>query len=257
MDLLKFRPRLGRIGDRAKPMLPIERRVPRVALLIDGDNVSSKVLPRVLEQVSRLGKATIKRVYLNVAGGGRTWLNVAPIRAIVPVHVQPVSDGKNAADIALVVDAMDILHSGNADAFVIVSSDADFTHLATRISDTGRKVHGLGTQQTPQAFQRACSSFKLTEELELKGVGGALAASRWMLEPSDAEALLVLAVLRIGGGRDVVPLSDLGNHLRRFEPGFDPRVFRRRTLKELLMSLETMEIVAMPPGFGVRLRIQG
>lgn len=140
-------------------MLRVQRRVPRIALLIDGDNISPKVMPRLLERVCLLGTPTVKRVFMNLSGGGSRWSGAVAARSLVPVHVQPVTDGKNAADIALTVHAMDLLHSGRVDAFAMASSDADFTRLATRIREHGCAVHGFGMKQTPQPFQRACTTF--------------------------------------------------------------------------------------------------
>ena len=251
-----LRPIAGPVETVASFLTP-KRRVPRVALLIDGDNISPKVMPRLLERVLLLGKPTVKRVFMNLSGGGARWSGAVAARSLVPVHVQPVSDGKNATDIALTIYAMDLLHSDRVDDFAIVSSDADFARLATRITEHGCVVHGFGVKQTPESFQRACSDFTFLETLVLKGVGGPLKSARWMLEPSDAEPLLVLAVLRMGGGKRFVSLSELGNHLARYEPEFDPRVFRRRSLRELLVSLESMDVQPLSPGYGVRLKIEG
>ena len=229
----------------------------KVAVLIDGDNVSPRVVPALFNHVARIGDPTVRRVYTNIAGKGNKWSPTMGDRSLSPVHVSSVSLGKNAADIALTVDAMDLLNSGRVNAFAIVSSDADYTRLATRIREEGHVVHGYGDAHTPASFQRACSSFKFFNELGPGGASGAGGAGKWKLAPTDAEATLVLAVLRLGGGLVDVDLSKLGEHLRRHEPHFDPRVYRCRTLGELLGKLESFDVVTSSGVKSVRLRIGG
>lgn len=229
----------------------------KVALLIDGDNVSPKVVPALHNHVARFGDLTVRRVYTNIVGKGSKWLPAMGDRSLSPVHVSSVRSGKNAADIALTVDAMDLLNFGRVNAFAIVSSDADYTRLATRIREQGYAVYGYGNAQTPSTFQRACSSFMFFDELSAFGASGVGAAGKWKLAPTDAEATLVLAVLRLGGGLSDVDLSKLGEYLRRYEPRFDPRVFRCRTLGELLEKLESFEVTTNSGMKSVRLRIDG
>jgi uncharacterized protein (TIGR00288 family) len=215
---------------------------PKVAVLIDGDNVSPKIVSALFNHIACIGDPTTRRVYVNVAGRGNKWSAAMADQSLSPVHVSSVSSGKNAADIALTIDAMDLIHSKRADAFVIVSSDADYTRLATRIREAGYAIHGYGAAHTPVSFQRACSSFMHLEELGTGAASGAGRAGKWKLAPTDAEATLVLAVLRLGGGSDAVDLSRLGEYLRRHEPYFDPRVFRCRTLSELVDKLESLDL---------------
>jgi uncharacterized protein (TIGR00288 family) len=229
----------------------------KVAVLVDGDNISPKIVPQLFNHVARIGEPTVKRVYANMTGTGARWSGAVVGRSLSPVHVSSVSQGKNAADIALCVDAMDLLHSKRVDAFAIVSSDSDFTRLATRIREDGLEVHGFGASHTPMSFQRACTSFLFVEELVLKGASGVLGSAKWKLVPTDAEALLVLAVLRLGDGMRAVDLSELGDYLRRNEPQFDPRVFRCRTLGELVDKLESFDVVSELGKKLVRLRIGG
>lgn len=228
-----------------------------VAVLIDGDNVSPKIVLALFNHIARIGDPTVRRVYTNIAGSGNKWSPVMAGRSLSPVHVSSVSPGKNAADIALTIDAMDLLHSGRVDAFAIVSSDADFTRLATRIREEGYAVHGYGDAQTPASFQRACSSFLFLSELGAGGESSPGGAGKWKLAPTDAEATLVLAVLRLGGGSADVNLSRLGEHLRRHEPHFDPRVYRCRTLGELVDKLDAFDVVTNSGVKFVRLRIKG
>lgn len=227
----------------------------KVAVLIDGDNVSPKIVPALFNHIARIGDPTVRRVFVNVAGRGAKWSAAIVDRSLSPVHVSSVSTGKNAADIALTIDAMDILRNRRVDAFVIVSSDSDYARLATRIREEGHAVHGYGAAHTPVSFQRACSSFMHLEELGVGGASGAGRAGKWKLAPTVAEATLVLAVLRLGGGEEDVDLSRLGEYLRRHEPHFDPRVFRCRTLGELVDKLESFDLISDSGSKFVRLRI--
>ena len=230
---------------------------PKLAVLIDGDNVSPKMVPQLFNQLARVGDPTVRRVYVNVANRSAAWLGAMAIRSLSPVHVSTVSPGKNASDIALTVDAMDLLHAKRVDGFAIVSSDADFTRLAVRIREHGLAVHGYGASHTPVSFQWACTSFGFIEELVLKGASGAPASGKWTLAPTDAEALLVLAVLRLGDGKAEVDLSRLGEYLRQHEPQFDPKVFRCRSLGDLVGKLESFDLISDGERKAVRLRIGG
>ena len=226
-----------------------------VAVLIDGDNVSPRIIPALFNHIARIGEPTVRRVYVNIAGRGAKWSAAIADQSLSPVQVSSVSSGKNAADIALTIDAMDLVHSKRVKTFVIVSSDADFTRLATRIREQGYVVHGYGAAHTPVSFQRACSSFMHLEELMTRGASTAGGAGKWKMAPTDAEATLVLAVLRLGGGSDDVDLSKLGEYLRRHEPCFDPRVYRSRTLGELVDKLESFDLVSDTGRRMVRLRL--
>lgn len=229
----------------------------KIAVLIDGDNVGPKIAPQLFNHLARVGEPTVKRVYMNIVGGGGKWASTMGDQSLSAVHVSNVSQGKNAADIALSVDAMDLIYSKKVDAFAIVSSDSDFTRLAMRIREEGLAVHGFGAAHTPVSFQRACTTFMFIEELVLKGAQGTLGSAKWKLAPTDAEAMLVLAVLRLGDGVRDVDLSELGSYLRQHEPQFDPRVFRCRTLGELVDKLDSFDVISDPGGKSVRLRIGG
>jgi hypothetical protein len=228
---------------------------PRVAVLIDGDNISPKVISLLFNHIAGIGDPIVRRVYSNLSGGSGRWGSAAADRSLRIVHVPSVSDGKNATDIALTIDAMDTLSAGRVDAFAIVSSDSDFTPLATRIRESGSDVHGYGAAHTPAAFQRACSSFTFLEELLFNGKGQTTMSARWTLAPSQAEALLVLAVLRLGGATREVSLSELGAHLKRYEPHFDPKQFKCKGLGSLVEKLDSLEVLHGVNGNTVRLKV--
>src|SRR3954454_2131200 len=132
----------------------------RIAVLIDADNIPYHTIKDVLEEVAKYGTPTFKRIYgdwtkPNVIG----WKNVLLEHAIIPVQQYSYTQGKNATDSAMIIDAMDILYSGKVDGFCIVSSDSDFTRLATRLREAGMKVFGIGQRKTPSPFIVACDKF--------------------------------------------------------------------------------------------------
>ena len=138
----------------------------KLAVLIDADNVPYKNVKEMLEEISRNGTPTIKRIYADwtkptVSG----WKNVLLENAITPIQQYSYTTGKNATDAALIIDAMDILYSNNVDGFCIVSSDSDFTRLATRLREAGKYVVGMGEKKTPTPFISACEKFKYLEVL--------------------------------------------------------------------------------------------
>jgi hypothetical protein len=142
-------------------------RPPLLAVLIDADNISAKYAEAMFDEIASLGEASIRRIYGDFAGGGpQGWTKdkLANL-AIVPHQQFANTTGKNASDIALVIDAMDILHSGRFDGFVLISSDSDFTRLASRIREQGLDVYGMGMRKTPAAFVKACKRFIYVENL--------------------------------------------------------------------------------------------
>ncbi len=139
----------------------------RLAVLIDGDNISHQNIKAMMEEIARYGNPTIKRIYgdwtqPNLAG----WKNILLDYAITPMQQFGYTSGKNATDSAMIIDAMDILYSERVDGFCLVSSDSDFTRLATRLREAGKVVYGIGEQKTPNAFIAACDRFIYLEILE-------------------------------------------------------------------------------------------
>src|ERR671918_2244867 len=138
----------------------------KIAILIDGDNAQSSLLPQMLVETGRHGQVTVRRIY-----GDWTTINMNSWKEILNYHAfQPIQQfrytiGKNATDSAMIIDAMDILHLGVVDGFCLVSSDSDYTRLATRIRETGIFVMGIGEKKTPKAFVNACDLFVYTENL--------------------------------------------------------------------------------------------
>ena len=142
----------------------MEQNERRFAVLIDADNVSPKYIKYILDEVSDVGIATYKRIYGDWTDNEkRSWKNVLLDWSVNPIQQYSYTAGKNATDSAMIIDAMDILYSGNVDGFCLVSSDSDFTKLAQRLREAGMFVMGIGEQKTPKAFRAACDTFKLLE----------------------------------------------------------------------------------------------
>jgi uncharacterized protein (TIGR00288 family) len=140
-----------------------------IAMLIDADNSPSKFIQKILTELASYGKVNIRRAYGNWASSNmHGWQAVIHDHAIRPIQQYDLTKGKNATDIALTIDAMDILYTKNADAFCIVTSDCDFTPLATRILSEGKFVIGFGQRKTPSAFVNACSTFLFLDEEQKK-----------------------------------------------------------------------------------------
>src|SRR5246500_3046730 len=146
--------------------MPSELRSPRLAVLIDADNASAKIADGLFEEIAKIGEARVRRIYGDFSSGrSKAWTDVLSKHAIIPQQQFAYTTGKNASDITLVIDAMDLLHSGRFEGFCLVSSDSDFTRLASRLREQGADVYGLGKQDTPESFRQACRKFIYTENL--------------------------------------------------------------------------------------------
>ena len=148
----------------------VEEKSARLAVLIDADNASAQTIKAILEETTKFGEATVKRIYGNFVGDRGKWKVVINEYAIKPMQQFAYTKGKNATDGFMIIDAMDLLYTNRFDGFCIVSSDSDFTALAVRLKEQGVTVYGFGKEQTPEAFRNACSQFIYVENLlpELK-----------------------------------------------------------------------------------------
>lgn len=136
----------------------------KIAMFIDGDNAEAKLFEKIFAEVSKWGMTTIRQIYGDMASNNlKSWKDVLPLYAILPVHQPPYTTHKNSTDTALIIDAMDILHDDLVDIFCIVSSDSDYTKLAMRIRKSGKFVIGVGRKDTPISFRNACDKFIDTE----------------------------------------------------------------------------------------------
>lgn len=218
-----------------------------LAVLIDADNAQASIASELLAEVSSYGTATVKRAY----GDWTTphlsgWKEVLHNLAIQPVQQFRFTIGKNATDAALIIDAMDLLHGGTVDGFCLVSSDSDFTRLATRIREAGLAVYGFGERKTPKPFVAACDRFVFTENLRpAAAVSSDLASPQEPLQPGLSSA--VNAAAREDGW---AALSTVGSLLVKASPSFDPRNYGYQKLGELVRKQSYLELKSVPAGDG-------
>lgn len=212
----------------------------RVAILIDGDNAQASLIEQILVEAGKFGNATIRRVYGDwTTPNMNSWKDILNIHAFQPIQQFRYSVGKNATDSAMIIDAMDILHSNHVDGFCLVSSDSDYTRLATRIRESGLLVVGIGEKKTPRAFVSACNVFIYTENLKRKrqpSSGNGRKKTSHLNEQERELAELVSQAMDMVGSDDEgwTRLSEIGTALRRIDPGFDPRSFGHRQLSQLV-----------------------
>ena len=205
-----------------------------MAVLVDGDNAQPSLIEEVLAEAVKYGTTTVRRIYgdwttPNMAG----WKTALQGYAFQPLQQFRYTTGKNATDSALIIDAMDLLHSGRIDGFCIVSSDSDFTRLATRIREHGLFVMGIGEPKTPKAFVNACDVFVHTTNL--------LSEEKPKTKPDEAEEIDWTKVVRqavVAAARDDgwAFLGAVGVLVRKLDPAFDPRTYGKRQLSALVRS---------------------
>lgn len=220
--------------------------VPRLAVLIDADNTSPNWAEAIFEEVATLGEASVRRIYGDFSNQQLSgWNKKLENFAVLPHQQFAYTKGKNSSDITLVIDAMDLLHTGRFDGFVLVSSDSDFTRLASRIREQGLDVFGIGRENTPEAFRKACKRFIFVENLledDLEDGKAAKAAQpRRKQQPSKAVPL-IRAAMRGQDEEDWIPLSVIGNHIHAANPDFDPRTYGCAKLSDLLEKTGLFEV---------------
>lgn len=222
--------------------MPADNRSPRLAVLIDADNTSAKIVDGLFEEIATLGEASVRRIYGDFSGThSKAWAEVLAKYAIIPQQQFAYTVGKNASDITLVIDAMDLLHSGRFGGFCLVSSDSDFTRLAARIREEGVDVFGFGEQKTPESFRQACRRFIYTENLMPTPPGAATAGKPLESLASASRTLQrVIAEIDVEGGW--VPLGQIGSQLANFAPDFDPRSFGFKKLSDLVRKIDAFEL---------------
>ncbi len=235
----------------------------RLALLIDGDNAQPSLIEKMLAEASKYGTITVRRTYgdwttSNMGG----WKDSLQTYAIQPIQQFRYTIGKNATDSAMIIDAMDLLHSGTVDAFCLVSSDSDYTRLAIRLREDGKFVVGIGKMQTPEPFVRACDLFVYTENLvkpapavveakpasRKKGKGASVKKTpqggtepvEEVVEPKkvnrgeEARSILSQAFDMVVQDDGWATLSDLGKALRKLDPAFDFRTYGYSQLSKMI-----------------------
>jgi uncharacterized LabA/DUF88 family protein len=224
-----------------------EKRPERLAVLIDADNTPSKIVNGLFEEIAKIGDAAVRRIYGDFSGTQLgSWAKVLANHAIIADQNFANTSGKNATDIALVIAAMDFLHSGRFDGFCLVSSDSDFTRLASRIREQGFHVYGFGEQKTPASFVQACHRFIYTENLAPVAATPELAAStptqKPLHPPSKARPLIHKAITQLDVEGGWVALGGVGSQLTKLAPDFDPRSYGFAKLSSLVEKAGGFEI---------------
>lgn len=224
----------------------------KIALLVDGDNAQSKLLNLILEEASKYGKVTVRRVYGDwTTPHMNNWKACLNELAFSPIQKFSYTSGKNSTDSALIIDAMDILHDELVDGFCIVSSDSDYTGLAKRIREEGIFVMGIGEKKTPNAFVKSCEIFTYVENLEVitepetPEVKAEKPAKK--TDGHDKPRLnmkLISKAFDISANEsDEAYISTIGFNLRKLDPSFDCRTYGYKTLTQLFKSLKGFELV--------------
>jgi uncharacterized LabA/DUF88 family protein len=225
----------------------IEKKDLNLAVLIDADNIPHSNIKEMLDEIAKLGVPTIKRIYgdwtkQTVSG----WKKALLEHAIQPIQQYSYTTGKNATDSAMIIDAMDILHSQKVDGFCLVSSDSDFTRLATRLRESGNVVIGIGEKKTPHPFIVACDKFIYIEIIGDKKVRKPSPTSRETpskdtgVDPIDADFIRLLksTVEDIADDDGWAFLAEVGSLLMKKKPDFDPRNYGFSKLTPLIKSLK-------------------
>jgi hypothetical protein len=250
-----------------------EARAPRLAVLIDADNVPAGYAEAIFEEIAALGEASVRRIYGDWSATRLSaWAKRVAALGLVADQQFSNTKGKNASDIGLVIAAMDFLHSGLFDGFVLVSSDSDFTRLAARIREQGLDVYGIGEKKTPEAFRMACKRFIYVENLmgneavpevaprevakPERGTGmmpdlPIEAAGRAPKEPPAKAIPLIIAAMRaIDPEGEWYSLGQIGQYITQASPDFDTRTYGSAKLSDLVRKISRFEV---KPGPGSQL----
>lgn len=219
-----------------------------MAVLIDGDNIPSNNVKEMMEEIAKYGNPTIKRIYGDWTRPGlNRWKNLLLENAITPIQQYAYTTGKNATDSAMIIDAMDILYSNKVDGFCLVSSDSDFTKLATRLREAGMLVIGIGEKKTPNPFIVACDKFIYIEILERREEEDKVErktrpkSSYENISKKDIN-LIASSIRDLSDEDGWAFLGDVGGLIQKKRPNFDSRNYGFDKLTPLIKSIGTFEI---------------
>ena len=227
----------------------------KVAVLIDADNAQLSKLSAILDEISAHGHVLIKRAYgdwsIDALKNWKTPLNEL---AIQPIQQFAYTTGKNATDASMIIDAMDLLYSEKIDAFALVSSDSDFTKLASRLRESEKFVFGVGEKKTPVSFRNACDDFIFTENLEAGQVSKSGKPKQEQSSAGNGAEELIPAMLKAWelyqNDDGWVNVSPVGNFLKRAKPDFDPRTYGAAKVTDIVSSLPTVFEMTRQKGKG-------
>lgn len=243
-------------------------RAPRLCVLIDADNVPASYAEAIFEEIASLGEASVRRIYGDWSAMRlNAWAKKVASLGLVADQQFSNTKGKNASDIGLVISAMDFLHSGLFDGFVLVSSDSDFTRLAARIREQGLDVYGIGEKKTPEAFRMACKRFIYVENLSAAeavaddvrprteaGPQEPAPARPAKEAPTKAIHLIVAAMRAIDPEGEWYSLGQIGQYITQGNPDFDTRTYGSAKLSDLIKKLSSRFETRPGPGGQLQVR---
>lgn len=231
-------------------------RTPRLCVLIDADNVPASYADAIFNEIAALGEASVRRIYGDWSATRlNAWAKKVAALGLVADQQFSNTKGKNASDIGLVIAAMDFLHSGLFDGFVLVSSDSDFTRLAARVREQGLDVYGIGEKKTPEAFRMACKRFIYVENLgsteevpRQKPEATEAPRTNTKEAPANAIPLIVSAMRAIDPDGEWYTLGPVGQFITQANPDFDTRTYGAAKLSDLVRKLPRFEVRQGPGG---------
>ncbi len=219
----------------------------KLAVLIDADNASAQIADGLFEEIAKIGEASVRRIYGDFTNDRlKAWAAILPTYAITPQQQFSYTKGKNASDITLVIDAMDLLHGGRLDGFCLVSSDSDFTRLASRIREECVDVFGFGEKKTPESFRQACRRFIYTENLVPEEKVASKSTGAHPL--SRAERMIVKVLSEIDSEDGWVNLGNVGKQLGNLNSDFDSRTYGFKKLSDLVRTAKALDVTPQKAG---------
>lgn len=246
------------ISQHLPPKTGVDEPVARLAVLIDADNAQATVIEGLLAEIARYGDATVKRIYGDfTATTSSSWKKVLQKYAIKPVQQFAYTTGKNATDSALIIDAMDLLYTRKFDGFCLITSDSDFTGLATRLREEGLTVYGFGEKKTPEAFRRACHKFVSTEILRS---GNSTDSTNSQPESKSKKKsnlvqmftetaklkldknFMLTALEQSSDDEGWAQIGTFGSYLTKLQPDFDSRLYGYKKLSDLVRANKNLFI---------------
>jgi len=231
-----------------------DEKIEKLAVLIDADNAQPSIIEELLSEIAKYGTANVKRIYGDwTLPGLKGWKEVLLQYSIQPMQQFGYTSGKNATDSALIIDAMDLLYTGKFGGFCIVSSDSDFTKLASRIREAGLFVYGFGERKTPKAFVAACDKFIFTEVLRSKDEHTEKIGRKTTIELKKDTKLANLLRNAVEASSDEsgwAHLASAGSNIAKQAPEFDPRNYGYKKLGELVSATKLFQIEQRLVGAG-------
>jgi uncharacterized LabA/DUF88 family protein len=243
---------------------------PKLAVLIDADNAQPSVASALVDEIAKYGVASVKRVYGDwTTPNLKGWKDAANVHAIQPIQQFGYTKGKNATDSAMIIDAMDLLYTDRFDGFCLVSSDSDFTRLASRLRESGVTVYGFGERKTPQAFVSACDRFVYMDVLRSASAAdvepesqehaaGAKPTSKELKADARLVTLVRSGVEAASDDEGWADLGSVGSHIAKQAPDFDPRNWRYSKLVDLVTAIGLFEVErqTLPDGRSTTVRLR-